>query len=77
MFAPSIGVPEDIANANSTACLAADLAGRGVTGIAVDMGDSLGSPATVTATARPGHSGPLIRVGGSARITGTTYVTLP
>lgn len=77
MFAPSIGVPEDIANANSTACLAADLAGRGVTGIAVDMGDSLGSPATVTATARPGRGGPLIRVGGSARITGTTYVTLP
>ncbi len=25
MFAPSIGVPEDIANANSTACLAAHL----------------------------------------------------
>lgn len=29
MFAPSIGVPEDIANANSTACLAAHLAERG------------------------------------------------
>ena len=30
MFAPSIGVPEDIANANSTACLAAHLAGQGI-----------------------------------------------
>ncbi|WP_329352145.1 PhzF family phenazine biosynthesis protein [Streptomyces sp. NBC_01261] len=65
MFAPSIGVPEDIANANSTACLAADLAGRGVTGIAVDMGDSLGSPATITATARPGVA---VQVGGTAEV---------
>ncbi|MFJ9243676.1 PhzF family phenazine biosynthesis protein [Streptomyces sp. NPDC101776] len=65
MFAPSIGVLEDIANANSTACLAADLAGRGVTGIAVDMGDSLGSPATITATARP-----VVRVGGVAEVPG-------
>ncbi|MEU8432803.1 PhzF family phenazine biosynthesis protein [Streptomyces sp. NPDC029216] len=66
MFAPSIGVPEDIANANSTACLAAHLAGRGIMGIAVDMGDAVGSPATVTATAHPGPSGPRIRVGGIA-----------
>ncbi|WP_327405949.1 PhzF family phenazine biosynthesis protein [Streptomyces sp. NBC_01288] len=63
MFAPSIGVPEDIANANSTACLAAGLAGRGVTEIAVDMGDSLGSPATITASARP-----VVRVGGVAEV---------
>ncbi|MEV6671709.1 PhzF family phenazine biosynthesis isomerase [Streptomyces sp. NPDC051162] len=65
MFAPSIGVPEDLANANSTACLAAHLAGRGVHRIAVDMGDALGSPATVTAT-----SGPDLRVevGGTARV---------
>ncbi|WP_369149330.1 PhzF family phenazine biosynthesis protein [Streptomyces sp. R44] len=49
MFAPSIGVPEDIANANSTACLAAHLAGHGFPRIAVDMGDSLGSPATIRA----------------------------
>ncbi|MEV5752113.1 PhzF family phenazine biosynthesis isomerase [Actinoallomurus sp. NPDC052308] len=68
MFAPSIGVPEDVANANSTACLAAHLADRGVTGIAVDMGDSLGSPATITATTRPGPSGSLVRLGGAARI---------
>ncbi|GAA3559193.1 hypothetical protein GCM10022235_29240 [Kribbella ginsengisoli] len=31
MFAPSIGVPEDIANANSTACLAAHLTQSGTT----------------------------------------------
>jgi trans-2,3-dihydro-3-hydroxyanthranilate isomerase len=71
MFAPSIGVPEDIANANSTACLAAYLADQGITDIAVDMGDAVGSPATITATAQPGQSGPRIRVGGVARIAGT------
>lgn len=59
MFAPSIGVPEDIANANSTACLAAHL-GADVT---VDMGDSLGQPATITATTAG-------RVGGLATVTG-------
>ncbi|MEY9836419.1 trans-2,3-dihydro-3-hydroxyanthranilate isomerase [Streptacidiphilus sp. EB103A] len=68
MFAPSIGVPEDIANANSTACLAAHLAGNGSADIAVDMGDALGSPATITATARPGASGPVVRVGGTAYV---------
>ncbi|WP_329126538.1 PhzF family phenazine biosynthesis protein [Streptomyces sp. NBC_01465] len=67
MFAPSIGVEEDIANANSTACLAAHLAGAGVTDIAVDMGDSLGSPSTVTAEHSP--SGPLIHLGGTAEVT--------
>jgi predicted PhzF superfamily epimerase YddE/YHI9 len=56
MFAPSIGVPEDIANANSTACLAAHLG----TDIRADMGDALGEPATVTATAHP------LLVGGAA-----------
>ncbi|MEW1639049.1 PhzF family phenazine biosynthesis isomerase [Streptomyces sp. NPDC093801] len=66
MFAPSIGVPEDVANANSTACLAAHLAGQDVTEIAVDMGDAVGRPATITATAHPGPSGPRIRVGGTA-----------
>ncbi|MCZ7415178.1 PhzF family phenazine biosynthesis protein [Streptomyces sp. WMMC897] len=68
MFAPSIGVPEDIANANSTACLAAHLAGRGVTEIAVDMGDALGSPATITASAVPGRPGARVRLGASVRI---------
>ncbi|WP_395293678.1 PhzF family phenazine biosynthesis protein [Kitasatospora hibisci] len=57
MFAPSIGVPEDVANANSTACLAAHLAREGRLGagaggrIGVDMGDSLGTPSTITASA--------------------------
>jgi hypothetical protein len=70
MFAPSIGVPEDIANANSTACLAAHLAGIGVTEIAVDMGDAFGCPATITATARPSRSGSWIQVGGTAHVAG-------
>jgi trans-2,3-dihydro-3-hydroxyanthranilate isomerase len=68
MFAPSIGVPEDIANANSTACLAARLALRNITRIDVDMGDSLRSPATISATTRPTRSGPEIRVGGAAKV---------
>ncbi|HZD73676.1 MAG TPA: PhzF family phenazine biosynthesis protein [Actinomycetota bacterium] len=75
MFAPSIGVPEDIANANSTACLAAHLADHGVPALEVDMGDSLGEPSTITATARPGHGGPLVRVGGTATITTGLSVT--
>ena len=69
MFAPSIGVPEDLANANSTACLVAHLSGRGIHRIAVDMGDALGSPATITATATDtgagtgtGTAGPGVRV---------------
>ncbi|MEW1645273.1 PhzF family phenazine biosynthesis protein [Streptomyces sp. NPDC091219] len=77
MFAPSIGVPEDIANANSTACLAADLAGRDVaaiTAITVDMGDSLGAPATITASARGGSG---VRLGGAAEIVGVDVVRLP
>ncbi|WP_062210007.1 PhzF family phenazine biosynthesis protein [Streptomyces sp. NBRC 109706] len=65
MFAPSIGVPEDIANANGTACLAAHLAGRGIHRIAVDMGDALGSPATVTAAAGPDLR---VEIGGAARV---------
>lgn len=73
MFAPSIGVPEDIANANSTACLAAHLAAtQDITDLAVDMGDSLAAPATITATARPTPSGPHIRVGGSAETYGVS-----
>lgn len=68
MFAPSIGVPEDIANANSTACLAARLAQRNITRISVDMGDTLGSPATITATTRQTRSGAHVRVGGAARV---------
>ncbi|MEY9877671.1 trans-2,3-dihydro-3-hydroxyanthranilate isomerase [Streptacidiphilus sp. MAP12-33] len=80
MFAPAIGVPEDIANANSTACLAALQHANGGpgTGLTVDMGDRLGSPATISASpvpaptassaAAPPTSTPLIRVGGLARV---------
>lgn len=65
MFAPSAGVAEDIANANGTAALAAHLAGRGIHRIAVDMGDSLASPATVTATA---DTDLRVELGGTARV---------
>jgi trans-2,3-dihydro-3-hydroxyanthranilate isomerase len=68
MFAPSIGVPEDIANANSTACLAARLEQPRIN---VDMGDSLGSPATTTATTQQSRLGTQIRVGGAAKVTQT------
>jgi trans-2,3-dihydro-3-hydroxyanthranilate isomerase len=68
MFAPSIGVPEDIANANGTACLAAVLAREGLSRIAVDMGDSLASPATVIASTAAGRSGLTVRVGGVAAL---------
>ncbi|NJC69595.1 PhzF family phenazine biosynthesis protein [Planosporangium thailandense] len=69
MFAPSIGVPEDIANANSTACLAAHLADRGFSTLDVDMGDSLGEPATIAANTRSGLAGSVVLVGGTATIT--------
>ncbi|MET9410736.1 PhzF family phenazine biosynthesis protein [Streptomyces sp. NPDC002935] len=68
MFAPSIGVPEDIANANSSACLAAHLAGSGTAELTIDMGDALGSPATITAKAHPGSQGPRIQLGGTAQV---------
>jgi trans-2,3-dihydro-3-hydroxyanthranilate isomerase len=62
---PTAIVLEDLANANSTACLVVHLAGRGVHRIAVDMGDALGSPATVTATAGPDLR---VQLGGTARV---------
>lgn len=71
MFAPSIGVPEDIANVNSTACLAARLVGGGVTGLTVDMGDVLGEPATIIASARPSSTGPRVLVGAAAAVVRT------
>ncbi|MFE2166832.1 PhzF family phenazine biosynthesis protein [Streptomyces sp. NPDC059447] len=77
MFAPSIGVPEDIANANSTACLAALLARQGTTRISVDMGDAIGKPATITATAHVGPSGVRIRVGGTAGAVGLRVAGRP
>ncbi|NQE87456.1 PhzF family phenazine biosynthesis protein [Nocardia terpenica] len=65
MFAPSIGVPEDIANVNSTACLAAHLSENGIATVEVDMGDALGHRSTIVASARPG---PAIEVGGAAAV---------
>ncbi|MEY2242189.1 PhzF family phenazine biosynthesis protein [Streptomyces sp. BF23-18] len=69
MFAPSIGVPEDIANVNSSACLAAHLFARhGTTRIDIDMGDALGCPSTVTTGTRPGSPNPPVDITGTARI---------
>lgn len=72
MFAPAIGVPEDIANANSTACLAAHLHAidASSSGVTVDMGDSLGSPATISARVAGSAAGaaPQVYVGGTARV---------
>jgi trans-2,3-dihydro-3-hydroxyanthranilate isomerase len=65
MFAPAIGVPEDIANANSTGCLAAVLLMDGHDpDIALDQGDALARPSTVHATARRTGHGFAARVGG-------------
>ncbi|MFD5636681.1 PhzF family phenazine biosynthesis protein [Streptomyces sp. NPDC127077] len=69
MFAPSIGVPEDIANVNSSACLAAHLRARhGTPRIDVDMGDALGCPSSVIAAVRGGSQEPLVDITGAARI---------
>jgi PhzF family phenazine biosynthesis protein len=67
MFAPAIGVPEDIANANSSGCLAAHLDAER---LRVDQGDALGCPSTVLASARRGPAGIRVRVGGLAVIRG-------
>lgn len=65
MFAPAIGVPEDIANANSTGCLAAVLLMDGHDpDIIVDQGDALASPSTVHAIAQHTRRGVTARVGG-------------
>jgi trans-2,3-dihydro-3-hydroxyanthranilate isomerase len=50
MFAPSIGVDEDVANANSVACLAAHFGA----GVEVAMGAALGRPAVIGAEPRAG-----------------------
>jgi trans-2,3-dihydro-3-hydroxyanthranilate isomerase len=65
MFAPAIGIGEDIANANSTACLAALHPGRALT---VDMGDALGSPSSIVALARRTDAGLTLDVGGHAAL---------
>ncbi|MFF5494252.1 PhzF family phenazine biosynthesis protein [Streptomyces aquilus] len=71
MFAPTIGVDEDVANANSTGCLAAhllDTTGARTVEIEVEQGDALGRPAAVLASARRGPAGITTRVGGLAVI---------
>ena len=70
MFAPAVGVPEDVANANSTGCLAAVqfLDGYGPD-VVVDQGDALGSPSTVYAhAARTDRGDVAVQVGGAARL---------
>ncbi|MEU5871291.1 PhzF family phenazine biosynthesis protein [Glycomyces sp. NPDC047369] len=54
MFAPSIGVDEDAANANSAAALAGALVGAAPLRLVVSMGDGLGSPSRIRAEAFPG-----------------------
>jgi trans-2,3-dihydro-3-hydroxyanthranilate isomerase len=69
MFAPAIGVPEDIANANSTRCLAALMLMDGHDpAITVDQGDALGRPSSVHATARLTPQGFTASVGGIGRV---------
>ncbi|MGV9214218.1 PhzF family phenazine biosynthesis protein [Micromonospora sp. RB23] len=69
MFAPAIGVGEDVVNANSTGCLAAHLFGTGRPGsIEVEQGHTAGRPSSVFATARATTEGISVRVGGMAVI---------
>jgi PhzF family phenazine biosynthesis protein len=71
MFAPAIGVPEDVANANSTGCLAAHLlVTTGAVRIEVEQGDALGCPSTVFASAETAGGGIRTWVGGVAAIRG-------
>lgn len=75
MFAPAIGVPEDVANANSVGCLAAHLLATGRDpSVAVDQGDALGRPSTVYADAARTADGIVTRVGGVGRLAGTLQV---
>jgi PhzF family phenazine biosynthesis protein len=65
MFAPAIGVAEDVVNANSSGCLAAHLAAtRGDHRVDVLQGATLGRPSLVSATV----TGGTVRVGGVAVI---------
>ena len=69
MFAPAIGVGEDIINANSSGCLAAYLlAKHGTVSVEVEQGDALGHPSSVFATATAVDGGISTRVGGVAVI---------
>jgi trans-2,3-dihydro-3-hydroxyanthranilate isomerase len=77
MVAPAIGVPEDIANANSTGCLAAHLLVTGNSGdVEADQGDTLDRPSTVHAAATRTQHGIATSVGGSARVMRTVRLNL-
>jgi PhzF family phenazine biosynthesis protein len=69
MFAPAIGVGEDVVNANSTGCLAAHLhATHGRNRIEVEQGHPTGRPSLVLATATATTAGISTRIGGTAVI---------
>jgi trans-2,3-dihydro-3-hydroxyanthranilate isomerase len=72
MFAPVIGVDEDIANTNSTAGLAAALTveNHATCRLTTDQGDWLGTPSTVFARAEPVATGAHVFTGGRAHVTG-------
>jgi trans-2,3-dihydro-3-hydroxyanthranilate isomerase len=65
MFAPAIGVDEDIVNANSAGCLAAHLLDTGRAGsVEVRQGDALGRPSSVFAAATRTGDGIAATIGG-------------
>ncbi|MFF7474248.1 PhzF family phenazine biosynthesis protein [Streptomyces sp. NPDC008092] len=66
MFAWSIGVPGDIADAGSAACPVAQMARFGTDRLTVGMGDLLGSPSTIAAAIDSMHREHPVRVGGQA-----------
>jgi PhzF family phenazine biosynthesis protein len=69
MFAPAIGVGEDVVNANSAGCLAAHLhATYGCGSVKVEQGHTAGRPSLVFATATVTPDGISTRIGGTATI---------
>ncbi|MEU7971291.1 PhzF family phenazine biosynthesis isomerase [Micromonospora sp. NPDC049089] len=65
MFAPAIGVDEDIANANSVGCLVAHLLDTyGNSAIEIHQGDTHQSPSSVFASATHTADGIVARIGG-------------
>jgi len=78
MFAPAIGVGEDVSNANSTGCLAALV--TAMTGqpasITVDQGDHAGSPSRIVARGLPTSRGIVARLSGRAVVRGSEPIVL-
>ncbi|MFI7587204.1 PhzF family phenazine biosynthesis protein [Spongisporangium articulatum] len=70
MFAPAIGVTEDVANANSSGCLAVHRLATGRPGeLVVEQGDALGCPSSVLVRAARDAGGHIVtQVGGVARV---------